>query len=227
MHPTERTHVLLDLDGTISDSSLGIGRSLQHAFFECGYPPPTDEQVRAIIGPPFEMTFPTLGVRIGDIERVVAVYRERYEDVGLFENEVYPGIAEMLAGLVDAGYLLALATAKPQHTAIRIIEFFGFTEVFAVQAGATVEVGSCRRTKADVITFALGELDTHPGDHVVMIGDRDHDVEGALHNGIDCIGVSWGFGSHDELTRAGAVVVVDTPSEVVPAVSATYRADRP
>ncbi len=85
------THVLLDLDGTLSDSSLGIGRSLQHAFSVCGYEPPTDEQVRSVIGPPFELSFPTLGIPVDDIERVVAVYRERYEDIGLFENDVYPG----------------------------------------------------------------------------------------------------------------------------------------
>ena len=222
-----RTHVLLDLDGTISDSSLGIGRSLQYAFGECGYQPPTDEQVRSLIGPPFELSLPTIGIPPDDVPRVVATYGLRYEDVGLFENEVYPGITEMFGALADAGYVLALATAKPQHTAIRIIEHFGLTEAFAVQAGATVGVGSMRRTKADVITYALAELGIAAGPHVVMIGDRDHDVEGALLNSIDCIGVSWGFGSEAELTGAGAVAVVDLPIEVVPAVAATYRPVRP
>ena len=218
-----RTHVLLDLDGTISDSSLGISRSLHHAFTECGYEPPTSEQVRSAIGPPFEMTFPTLGVPIDDVARVIDAYRVRYEDVGLFENELYPGVSEMLTALVDAGYTLALATAKPQHTAIRIIEHFGFTDAFAVQAGATVEVGSTRRTKGDVITYALRELLIDAGPHVVMVGDRDHDVEGAHLNAIDCIGVTWGFGSTDELLGAGAVTVVDVPGEVVHAVATTYR----
>ncbi len=222
-----RTHVLLDLDGTISDSSLGIGRSLQHAFAECGYQPPTDAQIRSAIGPPFEMTLPTFGVPHDDVHRVVETYRMRYEDVGLFENDVYEGVAEMLAALDEAGHVLALATAKPQHTAIRIIEHFGFTDAFAIQAGATAEVGSQRRTKADVITYALAQLGIDPGPHVVMIGDRDHDVEGALLNRIDCIGVSWGFGSHTELTEAGAVAVVDLPHEVVHAVAATYRPVRP
>jgi phosphoglycolate phosphatase len=218
-----RTHVLLDLDGTISDSSLGIGRSLQHAFSECGYQPLTDDQVRSVIGPPFEIGLPTLGIPPDDVPRVVEAYRVRYEDVGLFENEVYPGITEMFDGLADAGYVLALATAKPQHTAIRIIEHFGFTDAFATQAGATVDIGSVRRTKADVITYALAELGIPAGPHVVMIGDRDHDVEGALLNSIDCIGVTWGFGSAAELTGAGAIALVDLPAEVVPAVAATYR----
>ena len=222
-----RTHVLLDLDGTISDSSLGIGRSLQHTFVECGYEPPTDEQVRSVIGPPFELGLPTLGIPTDDVPRVVETYRVRYEDVGLFENELYAGITEMFESLTNAGYVLALATAKPQHTAIRIVEHFGFTDAFAVQAGATVGIGSTRRTKAEVITHALGELSIDAGPHVVMIGDRDHDVEGALLNSIDCIGVSWGFGSHEELTEAGAVAVVDLPHEVVPTVAATYRPVRP
>jgi phosphoglycolate phosphatase len=222
-----RTHVLLDLDGTISDSSLGIGRSLVYAFTRCGYEPPTAAQIHNSIGPPFELTFPTLGVPPHDVERVIDTYRERYEDVGLFENDVYPGVAEMLDGLRSVGLTLALATAKPQHTAVRIIEHFGFTDLFEFQAGATTEVGGGRRTKADVITYALTQLGVEASPGIVMVGDRSHDVEGALLNGIDCIGVSWGFGSHDELHGAGAVVVVDTPAEVVAAASATYRSARP
>ena len=218
-----RTHVLIDLDGTVSDSSVGIGRSLQHAFVACGFEPPKHDQIRALIGPPFEDTLPILGIPKSELERVIHAYRERYEDVGLYENDVYPGIAEMLTDLRDNGYTLAIATAKPQVTAVRIVEHFGFTEHFSVQAGATIEVGSGRRTKADVIEFALEELGIEAGDHVVMVGDRDHDVEGALHNNIDCIGVSWGFGTHGELTDAGAAVVVDSPAEVVSAVASTYR----
>jgi phosphoglycolate phosphatase len=226
---TGPTHVLIDLDGTISDSSPGIARSLQHAFTVCGYEPPTDEQVRAVIGPPFEISFPTLGIPVDDIERVVFAYRERYEDVGLFENEVYPGIPEMLDELATAGHTLSIATAKPEPTARRIIDHFGFTDRFAVQAGATVEVGAGRRTKAEVINYALIELRLAPSDlvRVLMLGDRDHDVEGAHLNGIDCIGVTWGFGSPEELTVAGAAAIVDQPGEVVGAVATTYRSVRP
>jgi phosphoglycolate phosphatase len=228
-HMHSATHVLLDLDGTISDSSPGIGRSLRHAFSVCGYEPPTDDQVRTVIGPPFEVGLPTLGVRIDDIGRVVDAYRDRYEDVGLFENTVYPGIAEMLADLADAGHTLSIATAKPERTAKRIIEHFGFTDHFAVQAGASNEVGVGRRTKAEVINYALIELRLGPADlaRVVMVGDRDHDVEGAHLNGIDCIGVTWGFGSPQELETAGAAALVDSPGEVAAAVTATYRSVRP
>lgn len=218
-----RTHVLIDLDGTISDSSPGITRSLQHAFAECGHPVPDADAVRTIIGPPFELTFPGLGVPLDDIGRVVESYRVRYEQVGLFENTLYEGIVEMLAELTEGDYTLALATAKPEPTAVRIVEHFGLAHHFAVQAGASIALDSGRRTKAEVIAHALTRLAIEPGDHVVMVGDRDHDVEGARRHGIDCIGVSWGFAAPGELEAAGASVIVDTPGEVVAAVAGTYR----
>lgn len=217
--------MLLDLDGTISDSAPGIARSLRHAFAACGYEPPSDEAVRTVIGPPFEVGLPTLGVAVEDLERVVAAYRVRYEDIGLFENTVYPGIADMLEQLAGAGHTLSIATAKPETTAVRIVEHFGFSDYFAVQAGASDAVGFGRRTKAQVIDHALIRLQLTPAElgRVVMVGDRNHDVEGAHLNGIDCIGVTWGFGSPEELRRAGAAALVDTPAEVAAAVSATYR----
>lgn len=216
------THLLVDLDGTISNSHEGIAKSLQYAFTETGYEPPTDDMVRHAIGPPFEVTFPGLGVPIEDFDRVVGKYRERYNEVGLFENVLYDGIVEMLHALREEGMTLALATAKPEQPARRITAHFGLTDLFAFEAGASGSLGT-RRTKAHVITYALGELGIASGDHVLMIGDRDHDVEGALANDIDCIGVTWGFGSHDELADAGASVIVDTPADVVPAVLGTYR----
>jgi phosphoglycolate phosphatase len=224
-----RTHVLLDLDGTLSDSSPGIARSLRHAFSACGYTPPTDDQVRAVIGPPFEVSFPTLGIPAEDIERVVLAYRDRYEEIGLFENEVYPGVEEMLDQLRANGHVLSLATAKPQTTAIRIVEHFGFTSYFELQAGATVEVGSDRRTKAEVIAHAMSELGIGAADvaNTLMVGDRDHDVEGATSNGIACIGVTWGFGTTEELMGAGAATVAHAPAEVAAAVTATYRSGWP
>jgi phosphoglycolate phosphatase len=142
---------------------------------------------------------------------------------------VYPGIADMLEQLAAAGHTLSLATAKPEPTAVRIVEHFGFSDYFAVQAGAGHDVGFGRRTKAQVIDHALIRLQLTPADlgRVVMVGDRDHDVEGAHLNGIDCIGVTWGFGSADELRGAGAAVLVDTPAEVAAAVLATYRSVGP
>ena len=208
-----RTHVLIDLDGTLSDSHAGIARSLQYAFAECGFEPPTDHAVRDAIGPPFEVSFPKLGVGPDDFERVVDKYRERYNDIGLFENTVYDGIPEMLETLRADGLTLALATAKPEEPARRITAHFGLSHHFAFEAGSSGKSGN-RRTKADVITYALAALSISAGDHVVMLGDRNHDVEGAIANGIDCICVSWGFGSHKELAGAGAIAVANRPADV-------------
>jgi phosphoglycolate phosphatase len=213
-----RTHVLIDLDGTISNSLPGIARSLQYAFAECGFEPPTDDAVRAIIGPPFEISFPILGVPVADMAPVVAKYRERYNDIGLFENEMYGGVPEMLEALLSDGLSLALATAKPEAVARRITAHFDVARHFVYEAGASVMLEDNRRSKDQVITYCLTELGIAAGDHVVMLGDRDHDVEGALANGIDCVGVTWGFGSADELSGAGAHRIVDHPADVLAAV---------
>ncbi len=222
------THVLLDLDGTISDSAPGIGRSLVHAFTECGYEPPDQATIRSMIGPPFEISFPKHGIHVDEIEKVIAVYRERYEDIGLFENELYDGVVTMIEALLADGHTLSVATAKPEGTAVRIIDHFGLDDCFARVVGAAQYVGEGRRTKGEVITHALGLLGVSPHDrialdHVIMVGDRDHDVEGAHLNAIDCIGVSWGFGSTEELASAGALTIVDHPARVAGAVDAAYR----
>ena len=222
------THVLLDLDGTISNSEPGIGRSLAHAFTACGYEAPNEATIRSMIGPPFELSFPRHGIHVDDVEKVISTYRERYDDIGLFENDLYDGVPEMLDALRGDGHSISLATAKPQSTAVRIIEHFGLGAFFVRMVGATDEIGVGRRTKGEVITHALGLLGVGPHDrialdHVIMVGDRDHDVEGAHLNAIDCIGVTWGFGSAEELRGAGVLTVVDHPHEVAGAVADAYR----
>lgn len=234
-HPHQQslpTHVLLDLDGTLSNSEPGIGRSLVYAFERCGYPPPDRATIRSMIGPPFEVTFPKCGVHVDDLERVIDTYRERYDDIGKFENHMYDGVPDMLRGLVDAGHTLTLATAKPQDVAIDILDHFEISDLFEHRVGSLPTISSGRRTKGEVITHALHLLGISPHDrialdHIVMVGDRDHDVEGAHLNAIDCIGVSYGFGSRLELREAGAVTIVDAPHDVVRAVDATYRSRQP
>jgi len=222
---TARTHVLLDLDGTLSDSEPGILRSLQWACEQEGFPVPTEDEVRSVIGPPFEIGLPSIGIPDDALTRVIATYRSRYERIGAFENTMYEGILEMLDAMADAGLSLSVATAKPEKTAHPILDYFGITDRFDVRAGATMT--SERRTKAQVIDHALHELGIwgHPDttDMVIMIGDRDHDVHGAMHHGITCIGVSWGYGSVEELLTAGAVAIADTPAEVAELVMQPYR----
>ncbi|MEM8747220.1 MAG: HAD hydrolase-like protein [Actinomycetota bacterium] len=226
------THVLIDLDGTISNSEPGIGRSLIHAFTECGYPAPDGETIRSLIGPPFELSFPTVGIDVHDVPDVIAAYRRRYDDAGWLENEIYDGVPEMLDGLRSAGHTLSIATAKPEALAHRILDHFELSHHFAVRAGASELPGSDRRTKGEVIAHALDQLrvgrhDRIALDHVIMLGDRNHDVEGAHLHGIDCIGVSWGFGSNEELDEAGVRMIVDHPRDVVAGVAAIYRSREP
>jgi len=220
-----RTHILLDLDGTLSDSEPGILRSLQWACEQEGFPIPTDTEVRSVIGPPFEIGLPSIGIPDDALARVINTYRDRYTRIGAFENTLYEGVIEMLDGLAGLGLSLSIATAKPEQTAHPILDYFGISERFDVRAGATLTTE--RRTKAEVIDFALRELEIHADpdlvDHVIMIGDRDHDVRGAMHHGITCIGVTWGYGSIPELLGSGAVALAERPAEVVDLVQQTYR----
>ena len=134
-------------------------------------------------------------------------------------------IIEMLDQLAALGLSLSIATAKPEQTAHPILGYFGISDRFDVRAGATLTTE--RRTKAQVIDHALGELEIHAdpdlGDHVIMVGDRDHDVRGAYHHGMSCIGVTWGYGSVKELLSAGAVALADSPADVVELVMQPYR----
>jgi phosphoglycolate phosphatase len=218
--PDAPTHVLLDLDGTLSDSEPGIMRSLQWACEVEGYPIPTEAQVRSVIGPPFELGLPSIGIPDDGLWNVINRYRERYEDVGLFENTLYDGVVDMLDALAALGLSLSIATAKPERTAVRIVDHFGLTDRFDAMVGATLTQE--RRAKAQVITHCLDELGIEGGSHVLMVGDRDHDVLGALHNGIACIGVTWGYGTPQELLRAGAVALADAPAEIAALVGTTY-----
>jgi phosphoglycolate phosphatase len=217
------SHVLLDLDGTLSASAPGITRSLRAALVAEGFDAPSEAELEHVVGPPFEHVLPLLGVPPERVWAVIDRYRQRYDDVGIFETAPFEGVAAMLDELVGAGLVLALATSKPEPAAGRVIEHFGWTSHFAVIAGATYEPG--RRTKAEVIAHALAALEVEPGPHVVMVGDREHDVLGARHHGLDCIGVAWGYGSVEELEAAGVGAVGATPADVVDLVVRRTPAD--
>jgi len=221
------THVLVDLDGTISDSLHGISSSLRAAFEAVGVADPGDEAMLTLVGPPFELGLPRIGLSPEKVTGVIGAYRERYELGGLFETTMYPGVTEMLDDLAEIGMTLAVATAKPEETAVRIVEHFGITERFATTVGATFELDGpgARRTKASVIAEALLRLgiDESARRRVVMVGDRDHDVEGAIANGIECLGAGWGYGGADELLGSGAIEVCASPHDVVVAIAARAK----
>lgn len=216
----EHTHLFIDLDGTISESEPGIAASLREAFATIGLGDPGDAALRDLIGPPFEIGLARLGLSPEQVAAVVSVYRSRYEATGLFETNVYEGVREMLDELARLDIILAVATAKPEASALRIVDHFGLTDRFATIAGATYELhgANSRRTKADVIAAVLGRLDLDADvarRGALMLGDRDHDVEGALAHGIGCLGAGWGYGSDAELRDAGVLAVFATPADVI------------
>lgn len=222
-------HVLLDLDGTLVDSEPGIVATLRWAFEAEGLRPPTPVEARVVIGPPFEHGLPLLGVQPEQLWPLINRYRNRYERSGLFEASVFPRVVDMLDELRDEGHVLSLATAKPEHSAARVVERFGLAPYLTVVAGATLTPE--RRTKDRVIANALERLGVvlGPGSdvRVVMVGDREHDVSGAAVHGIPTIGAAWGYGTAQELADAGVWRVAASPAEVPGLVARHVHCDEP
>lgn len=209
--------LLVDLDGTITDSFAGIANSFRHALAAVGAAEPGPEVVAGIVGPPMLDTLNSLGLAPAVADEAMRAYRERYTEIGWRENSVYDGMADVLADLAASGRTMAIATSKNQTTARRILEHFGLADHFKYIAGASDD-GS-RRHKSDVIAHAVTELglpvdaDTgHVTAPVVMIGDRSHDVHGAAAFGISALLVRWGYSLHGE--EQGAAWTVDSTAEL-------------
>jgi phosphoglycolate phosphatase len=207
--------VLFDLDGTLTDSAPGIINCIHYALDSMGVALPPDDVMRTFLGPPLVDTFGRhFGLSDADVVLAIDRYRERYHDVGLFENDVYPGIASMLDTIGEAGSVLAVSTSKPTYSATRILEHFSLASRFAFIGGA--ELNGSRQHKGDVIAHTLEELDVlgvgTADAAMIMVGDREHDVLGAATLNLPCIGVLWGYGSAEELTAAGAVQLAEDPA---------------
>ena len=198
--------VLLDLDGTLVDSAALITAHLAGALVAVGAEVPEPAVLRSLVGPPFETALPAIGLSADQTAAAVVHYRRTYDLVAATHTPLYPGVPELLDKLVVAGLQLAVATSKPETTALRIVEGVGIAERFALVAGADHGIG--RVGKAAVIGSALNRLGIDPGTTpVVMVGDRHHDVDGAAEHGIPTIGVAWGYAEPGEL--AGARMIVD------------------
>lgn len=204
--------VLFDLDGTLTDPGLGITNSVAYALKKYGIEVSYREKLYSFIGPPLKDSFKKYyGFSDEKAMEAIMYYREYFKDKGIFENEVYDGIKELLRRVKESGRKIVLATSKPEEFALRILEHFELTEFFDVVAGASMD--EKRNKKGDVIKYALEKGCLTPED-AVMIGDREHDVLGAQENGIDTIGVLYGYGSRDELEKAGAMHIAETVDDV-------------
>ena len=186
--------VIFDLDGTLTDSARGVVSSFRHALAEVGAPIPDEADLAAlVVGPPMHQTLRGMG--LGErADAAIAAYRADYTTRGWLINEVFDEIPELLADLRAAGVRLAVATSKAEPIARRILAHLGLDGHFEVIAGASPD--GARSSKADVIAHALSQLDPMP-EHVLMVGDRSHDVHGASHHGIDTVVVDWGYGRAD------------------------------
>lgn len=206
--------ILFDLDGTLTDSGLGITKAVQYALGQMGYEVPPRESLYKFVGPPLFDSFQRFyGMNDDQAREGMRQFRVYYNEMGgVLENAVYPGVRQMLAGLKAAGKRLVVATSKPQATAEQVMSHFGLDEWIPDIIGGTDDPR--RSTKGKVIAWALRELNIDP-DTAIMVGDREHDVLGAKENGIPCLGITWGYGDRQELEGAGALAVRDIPAEAL------------
>lgn len=207
--------LFFDLDGTISDSRPGIVRSYLHALKTLGrHPLPTDESLQAFIGPPLRSAFPILldSADIDLVEQAVTIFRERYGTIGLFENQLYPEIPPLLEALTNRKFELYIVTAKPREYAVRIIDHFGITSFFQDIYGP--ELNGTHDSKTELIAHILTSRSIEAS-RVKMIGDRKEDIHAGLSNGCRTIGVLYGYGTAEELTRAGAHQLIESPLQLL------------
>lgn len=206
-------YLLFDLDGTITDSETGITRCVEYALNYFGIQVSDLHDLLPFIGPPLLDSFKEF-YHFTDEQAVIATekYRERYKDKGIYENELYPGIEELLAQARQNGKTVILATSKPEIFARRILDYFKLSDYFSFIAGSGLD-GSLH-TKTDVINYILQSNKIADLSSVIMIGDRKHDIIGAKNAGIDSIGVLYGFGDYDELSEAGATHIVKDIAEL-------------
>ncbi|MEP6944046.1 MAG: HAD hydrolase-like protein [Betaproteobacteria bacterium] len=211
---TSRT-LLFDLDGTLTDNYAGISRSIRHALSALAAELPHDDLLRTCVGPPLRKTFARL-LQTQDaarVEQALTLYRERYTDEGWRENEVYAGIVDALPALATRGHRMLVCTSKPRVYAQRIITHFGLDGWLDTVYGPELDGRFDNKDELLAEILATEKLDAGA---CVMIGDREQDMLAARANGVESIGVLWGFGTRDELAGAGAGSIIGHPSELEP-----------
>jgi phosphoglycolate phosphatase len=218
--PTEPA-LFFDLDGTLTDPKPGITGSIQYALRKLDRPVPSQDELTWCIGPPLRASFAVLLGGEGLADRALELYRERFADVGLFENSVYPDIEHVLAALGQSGLRMFVATSKPHVFAKRIIDHFGLNSYFEHVFGS--ELDGTHVHKNDLLAHALRQTGLDPS-QALMIGDRSHDVIGAKTNGINAIGVTYGYGSREELIAAGASHLCASPLAILELIHAGFSA---
>lgn len=201
-------YILFDLDGTLTDSALGITNCATYALKKFGIFPTSTAELLPYIGPPLMDSFKEFhGLSQDQAQQAVIYYRERFSKIGWRENEVFDGIPSLLKELNDRGVALMVATSKPEEFTCRILEHFDLRKYFEFVAGSTLD--GQRSGKADVIAYIRGKFPEMTAENTVMIGDRKYDVIGAHSQNLPAVGVLYGYGDRDEMKAAGADFIVE------------------
>ena len=207
--------IFFDLDGTLTESGEGITKSVQYALEKLGKPEEDLDKLRVFIGPPLMEQF----MKYADIDetearKAVEYYRERYAVKGIFENQPYEGVENLLRELKGRGYILAVASSKPEYYVTKILDYFNLSSYFEGVVGS--EMNGARTSKTEVIEEALKRLNmSDRRKEVLMIGDKEHDVLGAREAGLDCVAVGYGYGTKEELTAAQPLKIVASVDELL------------
>lgn len=212
--------IFFDLDGTLTDSCPGILNSVAYALEKLEEEVPPRNELLSFVGPPLIDEFKRkFNFSQEKSEEAVRYFREYFRDTGIFENTPYDGIKEVLYKLKNAGYVLAIATSKPEEFALRIAKHFGLDEYFEFICGSTFD--ESRNKKHQVLEYAISEVTriyNFSKSEMLMVGDRHHDIDGAKYNGIDSMGVLYGYGSEEELRAAGAQYIAACVSDIAAAL---------
>ncbi len=205
-------NIIFDLDGTLTDSKPGIVKGVQYALRCYGVDEPDLDKLTSFVGPPLYKSFMDyLGCSEEEAKEAVECYREYYAETGLYENALYDGVEGLLYALKEKGYRLLIASSKPRIYVKRILSFFRILRYFDIVEGS--ELDSKRTDKAELLGYVLDKWNLK-AEECVMIGDRKHDVLGARANGMDSIAVGYGYGSEDELSKAGPTYFFSTIEEL-------------
>lgn len=207
-------YILFDLDGTLTDPGIGITNSVMYALKKFQIEVEDRTTLFKFIGPPLKASFEKYyGFSKEESELALQYYREYFRPKGLYENQVYKGVRELLTDLKSRNKTLILATSKPEEFAIEILRHFDLYKYFDFVAGATMD--SSRVKKEDVILYALQSYGVSDLSSAIMIGDREHDILGAKQVGLDSIGVLYGYGDYEELKGAGATYIAEDTNDIL------------
>ncbi|WP_328019205.1 GNAT family N-acetyltransferase [Niallia alba] len=205
--------VLFDLGGTLSDPKEGITKSVQYALQKLGQEESDLAKLERFIGPPLQESFSTYyGFNQDITNQAIALYRERFKRLGMFENELYSNITTLLDSLREKGCILIVATSKPTIFAEEILRYFQIEKYFAHIIGSNLD--GTRSSKTEIIQYILALYPAYQQRDFVMIGDRKHDIIGANNTGIDSIGVTYGYGTYEELNHVNATFIVESINQL-------------